>query len=396
MSNELETRVNILRMMYSVVKPLHDNLIYCEQEGEVTIVTVDGKITLKSTVDSIKSVGNFLVSINKGILKIESMIVNKAVQSNIARSLNDVSLLSDDFLVTYWDYAGDKCYRTHEIKKVIFNNNLDIIFKANEYSSFNSYKTQNKIRIRYNGLTAQINELTGKMDFYDVFDLNDKYSCIATEYSKYNGYSINVKAQFDLRYKLAKNGSIISSKAYEDITKPFELSNTNTFYTYDVADKEANIIYDGVRCADRRKGLIRDDGVELLEAIYTKVKYIGADNYLVDYVGADKILYTAIYNSVKGTILNFGEIKAVKQHETLPLTIVERTDGVVEFIRTDNGARFTVESLTSQFKCEYCEENPNILKVDCGYVTKYVTNKLVPITNMQQITKLKTMNWVHI
>jgi hypothetical protein len=381
--------------MYSVVKPLQNNLIYCEEAGEVAIINAEGKIQLKSTVDSIKAMGKFIVSVDDKSIRIESMTTNKIIKCSVFETLQDIELLSDNFLAAYWEVPGTTYRHRHDVNRVVFNNNLDIVFKAGKYSSFRAYKTQNKLRIKYQGLTAQLNELTGLADFYDVFDLDDKYSCVATEYSDDNGYSINGNAQYDLRYRLARNGIIVSSKSYEDITKPFELKDTNTFYTHDVASKELDVIYQGVR-RNRRKGLIRDDGAELLAAIYTKVNYIGADNYLVEYIGSDQILYTAIYNSVKGTILNFGEIADVKQHETLPLTIVKRADGVIEFIRTDNGARFTVESLTTQFKCEYCTENPSILRIDCGYVTKYVTDKLVPITNMQQITKLKTMNWVQI
>lgn len=371
MSNELDTQMNILSMMYSKVKALSNDIIYCEQDNLVELVNKHGIKLISATKDTMKLVGNFILgyNISNETTTIYSFTCNKRVELK----QSEVMLIKE-----LGSYLQLKLY---DYKYLIIDNNLNILFSVNSYSAI-AYINGNKIKVNYTldgfkQLTATISTITKKVESYDSVDIDDTYSIIATEYHKGTGYTFNSSSQENLKYKLAKHGIIKSDKAYEDIIKPHELECTNTFYVYEY-NKEPLI------------GLLRDDGKELLEPIYSSINYIGADNYILTYMN----YYKAIYNSHKGVIFDFNEVKCVSIHANLPITVVQFTNNSIKLINHINGDIFNANELSKQFKCYYSKQNNNIIKVKLDYSNKYITNRLVPITNMHEISKIANNDWV--
>lgn len=377
-SEELNTRLSILNMIYSVVKPLSNDVIYCEQDDSVTVVNRNGIEIMSGTKDTLKTLGAFLVILDKDISEAEiyCFSTNRHKKIKYKNSYGyELKQVGQEFLiVSLGGYS------------LIFNKYLDEILNINTYK-LNAYEYgDSRICIKYRldllrESTGFINRLTGKVTSYDSFDLNDNYTLLATDYHENKGITINKDCIEYFKYKLVKDNIIVSNKSYEDITKPSELNSTDTFYIFDLDERH-----------NRKVGLLRGDGVEMLEPIYDEIRYIGANNYILDIVNNDR-KYTAIYNSDRGVVYNFDELISAEVHKTLPIVLIARSDGEFRLLTT-TGTEIKLEELPKYFKCSYSEQRTDIIRVDLGYSKKYITNTLVPITNIHEIAKLSTHNWI--
>lgn len=382
--NELNERLNILQMMYSTVQPLNSEVIYCAQEDEVTLVNRYGVELARGTKDTIRKAGCFIAMLDKdnttSIYCFSTGASKKIKNSNNRHHYFSMKEAGTEYVVI--EYMA---------RSVILDRYLNNVFDV-ETSRLKVYVSDSKICVKhridmFRESTGYINRLTGKVEFYDYFDLDDTYRCIATEYHRDKGLTVNKDCIQYLKYKLTKNGSIVSSRSYEDITKPSELRTTNTFFTFDLGGKYRR---------DTKLGLLRDDGVELLEPVYDSIRYIGANNYLVDIIKdniINSVRYSAIYNSDTGVVYNFNEVVSAEMHKTLPLLVLIKADGGVKLITT-SGIEMEPAEIAKYFKCSYSEQRPDIIRIELDYGKKYITNTLVPITNLHEISRLSTHNWI--
>lgn len=380
---ELSTRICILQMMYSVVKPLSDSIIYCEQDDNVTIVNKNGIEIASGTKDTMKLVGIFLTisDINNKTITIYCYSTNKKkmIKADNYAIYSPPKQVGEEFLQIQFG-VGTNC--------IIFNKYLEEIFSISVFYIKTYIQSNSKICMKYRLNTFRdsvgyINRLTGRVESYDSFDLNESFSLLATEYHSNKGVSVNKECIKYFKYKLVKNGMVVSQKSYEDITKPTELVSTDTFYTFE-ADK------DNISC--KKKGLIRSDGTELLGADYDEIQYIGANNYILTII-KDDISYVAIYNSEKGVVYNFDEITKAVIHKTLPMTILYLNNGKIRLLAA-NGIEFNPEEISKYFKCSYSKSRPDLIRIELDYGKKYINNTLVPITNMHEISSLVNHEWI--
>lgn len=377
--NELKERLNILQMMYDIVQPLSKDVIYCSQNDEVTLVNRYGVELATGTKDTIHKVGCFVAMIDKyntTSIYCFSTGMSKKIENKNKHHYFSMKEVGPEYLII--EYIS---------RAVILDRYLNTVFDV-EASRLRAYVNDSKICVKhridlFRESTAYINRLTGKVEFYDYFDLDDTYRCIATEYHTEKGITVNKDCVQNLRYKLSKNGKIVTSRSYEDITKPVELTSTNTFFTFDLGGKYKK---------DTKMGLITDEGVELLETIYDSILYVGANNYLVGIIIHNK-RYLALYNSEKGVIYNFNELAGAEMHRTLPLLMVYKADGELKLLTTC-GIEFSPVDLAKYFRCSYSKQRPDIIRIDLDYGKKYITNTLIPITNMHEINKLSTHEWI--
>lgn len=378
---ELSTRMYILQMMYSVVQPLSDSVIYCEQDDNVTIVNKNGIEIASGSKDTLKLLGIFLAihdnTNNSTTIYCFSTNKKKVINNKSSLSFFKLKQVGVEFVQVEF---SSRC--------VILNKYLETIFDIDTYKLNTYVQGESKICVKYRidmyrESVGYINRLTGRIESYDSFDLNENFSLLATEYHATNGIAVNKDCIQYFKYKLVKNGVIVSQKSYEDITKPNELACTNTFYTFEI-DK------DKISCS--KKGLIRSDGVELLSNDYDEIQYVGANNYLLEIL-RDGVKYIAVYNSEKGVIYNFNELINAVMHKTLPIVILYLNSGRIRLLTT-SGEEFNPEELSKHFKCSYSKSRPDLIRIELDYGKKYITNALVPITNMHEISRLATHEWI--
>lgn len=381
LSDELNTRMDILKMMYSVVKPLSNEIIYCEQDEVVTIVNKNGIEIATGTKDNLKRVGTFLILIDKksNIVTIYSYSTNRKID------IKDTSIIS---YINFKEVSDDILQIELVRRNILINRYLEILVDIDTYTMHAYIQSEYKICLKFSvdvnrNCTAYLNRVTGRMESYDQFDLDEHYSCLATDFHKKTGVSINKDCTACFKYKLVRDGVIISQKSYEDIIKPSELSNTNTFYTIGYNKNSSNPI---------KKGLIRDDGAELLSADYDNIQYVGAENYILTLI-QNNIQYSAIYNSKSGVVYGFDELANALVHRNLPMVVLYLRNNTIKLLTT-NGLVIEPAEISKYFKCSYSQQRPDIIRVELEYGKKYINNALMPITNMHEIAKLSTHTWI--
>lgn len=378
--SEMLDRVSILQMMYDTVHPLSKDVIYCAQGEDVTLVNRYGIELATGTVDTIRRLGMFIAMLDK-----DNTTSIYCFSTGVSKKISTENRYHHYF--TLKSAGTEYIAIEYSSRAVILDKYLNTVIDI-EASRLGVYAGDSRICFKYRAelfkeCTGYINRLTGKVESYDSFELCNGLRLIATEYHKEKGVSINKECIQHLRYKLSNNDRIVTPKSYEDIVKTMELSSTNTLFTIEVDSG----------CRNKYKvGLIRDDGVELLEPIYDVIQYMGSNNYLLTvYKGNPDC--KAIYNTEEGIIYNFGELASVEIHKTLPLFTLLKNNGEIALF-TSTGLEFNPVDLAKHFKCSYSKQRPDIIRVDLEYGKKYITNTLVPITNIHEITKVTAHEWV--
>ena len=121
-----------------------------------------------------------------------------------------------------------------------------------------------------------------------------------------------------------------------------------------------------------------------------KIDYIGSDNFLITV--ENNITEQFIFNKNNGITIKPDDVHNITIHKTLPFVIINGKQGFK--ILDSYGRIFNIDSIAKYFRCSYCKNRTDIIKVDLDYATKYITNRLIPITNMHEIMKLKTEEWI--
>lgn len=381
LSDELNTRMDILKMMYSVVKPLSNEIIYCEQDEDVTIVNKNGIEIATGTKDTLKRVGTFLALVDKK----RNVITICCYSTNRKLDIKDTSVRR---YLNFKEVSDDILQIEFVQRNVLLNKYLEILVDIDTYSLHTYIQNEYRICLKFSidmsrSCTAYLNRVTGRIESYDQFDLDEHYSCLATEFHKKTGISVNKECITCFKYKLVKDGMVISQKNYEDILKPSELNSTNTFYTVEFNRDNSNL---------NKRGLLRNDGVELLSADYDNIQYVGANNYILT-LTQNNVQYFAIYNSEKGVLYGFNELANAVMHKNLPLVVLYFKNNTIKLLTTD-GLVINPAEISKYFKCSYSQQRPDIIRVELEYGKKYINNALIPITNMHEISRLSTHTWI--
>lgn len=209
---------------------------------------------------------------------------------------------------------------------------------------------------------------------------------ISNSKSKKGEYgSINTNTLDTLDYRLMLSDGKLSDECYSDITKPSELKNTNIVYTHRFTGGKHLI------------GAIDSYGKTLISPIYSSVKYIGYDCFIVTL--PNKTETTLILNSKTKRPLFNDRIAYAKIHETLPVvlvTLVNRNEYVFDL---SSGQIYNIADIARHFELYASQSQRSLLMYNTAYGKKYLVNDmlLTPVSNMHSISKLRLVtDWYRI
>lgn len=222
---------------------------------------------------------------------------------------------------------------------------------------------------------------SNNIEIFDSYELDsvNRVSLMGKAWDANRGLSISRHNISNVRYMLCKDYTC-KGKLYMDITKPAELSNTTYLMTHDFDD-----IYKKDRIC---KGIIEEtEGKEIFKTLYDDISYIGSDNFILDFFDTRQIV-----SAKTGIIIDSVAKNQIYIHPTLPMVIIVNNG---EYMILDTKGRlFNLRDIAKYFDCYYTLKDAEILKIKLEYKIVYVTNRLVPITNIHNIGVISTYDWV--
>ena len=374
MNIALSDKIDILNILYDTVEEANSFAI-CTKDKLTYVVNIHGEEILSAPTNEIQHVGNFIIHncINNEIIVLSLITgVQKSIATNFSSTLIfglDIQYISEGYIAIY---CGSQY--------IIFDSNVNIVAKIDDIYMAKAYKLQGDLvaiyyRMFMEQYKAIFNTRLGKMILLDSQEFLDGTELVAVEQCDC-GYSLNKDIKDKFKYKLSKDGIVLTKKAYQDITKPSELHNTGYMYTHDY--------HNNTRCM----GIINNNGEEIVQSIYSNISYIGAGYFIL--VSTDNSV--DIYNTSIG-ILYENNILSAKKHDTLPIVLVQFKNN--QFLILDTlGRWFKPEEISKYFDCMYSETQNNIIRINLDYGVKYITNTFIPITNIHEISKLATHKWI--
>lgn len=385
---ELPGKVAILKMVYDNIRELNYNTFLCEDEnGYVALLDSDANEYFKVQKDKFKMEGSFVVysdeNNNTNVMGLESKKITRLrFKHSTINSFNiNISSIGKDYLVISlceYTYGVDKTY--------IINSKLQVTKLPFAIRLFLSKIGEQRINYLISTEDSRphtfvFNRHTKTLKYIDIRDIvkiNEyTFTLVSTEISDKTHFSINSETSGYLKYALYKNERIVS-KHYLDITKTLALTNTPYFEVYDKVT------------GDRiQRGIIDDNGAEILPPIYDSINFLGNNTWLLT-LNAQSCLY----NSERGVLINWVSIENLQLHDGLPVCILRKNNETF-IIKIDTLTMFPVNEIAKHFKCSYNSENTSIIKVDIGKgVSIYVDNRLTTINNFKLIHNLNKFKWI--
>lgn len=380
--NDIDERVKVLKMMYTVVKKLANDNIYCEDSEKAAIINKYGITLISGDKGDICVTGDFILAKDtntryitiynvKTNTKIKISISAGVIEEHLAVSNSGNALLTVKLNIDSLCVIDESCNIVYKI-----DCGFDIRVYDNKKTVIIKYYNQDRETVKINIDTKEI-----RVNSFELCEIPNfgSLECIGVyKDTKNRGISINSECDRYTKYKLGINGTPVTKKAYQDITRPYELNETNTLYTHELVGYT------------QKMGLINIHGEELLEAVFDEISYIGNNCYVISNEGF-KSLYSS---SVDDIILGADVIKDIVIHDTLPLCILYFRDGTVKLFNNNTSEIFDTSELAKHFDCSYSKERPYIIRVKLPYGTRYITNQLRPITNYDYKKKLMSNEWI--
>lgn len=381
-----EEKLNILRMVYPGLKEIqtkYGTLYSSKTDDTILIVDIDGNILLESRANDCNLYGKYLISIsNDNVASVLNLFNNKRECIKLDRygsihieEISGILKIEQSGTIRLFDFDLKLMWKMHSVSKFGYSSEDSI--------GYWYYYASHDTRYKYRKL--RINKHTNSVDIYDCIDICDNYVLLGTDYTETQWYnrkeSIGIDRLPNISYKIALNGQILSENSYTDILKREELKNSEYFYCYKNVDNHTYI------------GVLDGRGKEVIHPIYDTISYFNNDNFIVDDGNTRQIINVKSGN--KSELVN-KTLSFV--HSTLPLYITVENN---EYIVYDTfGRKFKVESLAKYFKCEYCLQDTDKIRVDLDYYNtgnvryKYITKNLEPILDTRVINYLSTLDWV--
>lgn len=386
-------KIRTLGFIHNNIEVLSYNTISYTEDGVTYIADLDDNILIQGKESNIKTCGTFVVQSftkkynGENKVHIYNMLTFKEVEPLLitVENTSDINVLGDQFI------AIRQRLNKHDWRSyahVIYNKHLRKVFEIKDYNAIGYRRNycledtpiKSKISYLLNGhwKTMVLSKVKEDVDIFDVveLDMEKGIQLIGVEWSEQAWLSVSNYTVDNVKYKLSIMGKIVG-KAYQDIVKPQELHNTDYFLVYDTLNKRI--------C----KGLIDTQGKELIQPIYDDMKYIGENVFILTYQG-----YCIVFSLDKGLMLDSILSDNVWIHPTLPLTVIIKDS---EYWIVDcYGRLYSLFDITKNFECYSTDKDKNILRINTGYKNVYVTNTLMPITNIHSIKMLHTYKWVRI
>lgn len=334
-------------------------------------------VTNVNTLDSIiVDNRNFDVVVNNNIVVISSAhssIINAFPLIDVLDSDFNAIISLDDCKLQIHSIGREFVLRSIAVEKAIqeMNNLLYITYECREdylrnHTIIIDLKTHKLLecdRQNFSGITVVSNSKSKKGEYG----------------------SINTNTVDTLDYRLMLSDGKLSDECYSDITKPSELKNTNIVYTHRFTGGK------------HLMGAIDSYGKTLISPIYSSVKYIGYDCFIVTL--PNKTETTLILNSKTKRPLFNDRIAYTKIHETLPVvlvTLVNRNEYVFDL---SSGQIYNIADIARHFELYASQSQRSLLMYNPAYGKKYLVNDmaLTPISNMHSISKLNLVtDWYRI
>lgn len=380
-NNDIEERVKVLKMIYNVVKRLANDTIYCEDSEKAVIINKYGITLIDGNKGDIYVAGDFII-----VKDNQQSTTFYNVKTNTEKKLNIGTGMIESYLAVSNSGNALLAVQINVHSLYVIDESCNIVYQIDYGFDIRVYKNSKTVTIKYYSQdreTVKIN-IDNKEIRINSFELCEipsfgSLECIGVyNDTKSRGISINSECDRYTKYKLGINGTPVTKKAYQDITRPYELNRTNTLYTHELVGYT------------QKMGLINIQGDELLEAVFDEITYIGNKCYVLSNEGF-KSLYSS---SVDDIILGADVIKDIVIHDTLPLCILYFRDKTVKLFDNNTSEVFDTLELAKHFDCSYSKESPNIIRVKLPYGTRYITNQLRPITNYNYKKKLMSNEWI--
>jgi len=387
-----KVNINMLNMIYDKVYDMGNSIYYCTVDNVTALVDEYGNdiklydsdsTEIKLTYIKKYEEAEDIVILNGETYGVPIKVVFNTRERRYITAKDDCKITKViDNIVAILESA--KRYYNYNVR--LLNNKFEIIaeFKDIEYiGGFEEYKSNiPNITYLYYSLGGSrykftIDKSTNRVISYDNYKLkgNDLRAVATSIKDKKEGVlRISQETYEGFMYRLSNKG-ILLGKEYDEIRKPEQLDNTNLMYVY---NKE----YIGV--------INETNGEELISPEYENLEYIGFNNF----IATNKDDKANILNAYSGNMYADEEVKEIKTHTTLPMITIRFKDNTLKFYNILNGIVFNIEDFAKQFKCEYNSERPDILRVSLTWGFKYITNTLVPITNLGYIKQLNNSSWV--
>lgn len=383
-------KLDILNMIHDKVSIITDGYFFCIDGDKASVINSYGAEVLTGDKDSIVQVGEYICMVEQTKKVIKANVNIYSFKTNRKKSIEiekNAGIINSDFykakLIPFDKYIAVKIDYSNII---ILNEELAIVGEVPECRDLKISKiTETSMYFNYYSypvwMTGLIDKRSDKLVHYGVVDVSEDFELAATEYFK-NGFSINRNTFDYFKYKPVKNGRICGDKAYQDIVKVAN-NRSDMLYTYELG-----------RYNNKCIGMITDENVEVFPAIYKSIEYIGANNYKLVYEGNMLEDVAFIYNIENGSRSADYRSSDIIIHQTLPLTIIKKIGQTV--ILDTKGRLFDIKDIAKYFKCSYSLDNTTILKFEFEYGSKYVDNRLTPITNLHAIASLSKNKWVRL
>lgn len=392
MDSLINENYHILNMIHDTVKPLGNGYYFCTDKGIKSVIDEYGNEVLKG--ESIINIGEFIYSVESNFYRDYTVMMYNFK----TRSKRKFTALSSDLkqLNNCGNYLTIRVFN-NEINMdclAIINSRLNIVgYLPFAYNAYFSKRDSTGIWINYLGMTynltkyAHINEISESIDVYCSTELDNGIELISTELTDTRIYIADLDTsniiesvefrnfiEMPYKFKIAKNGNIINNKSYKYIRKVNILEDSG-YLTHNVCGNKIKI------------GLLNSNCKEILDCKYDSIEPIGNGNYkVID----DDIAFIFNENTMQKS-LDYKKDDIII-HSTLPITLIKKTDEVI--VLDGYGRLFNIIDIAKYFKCSYSQENPTYLRFDFDYGSKYVDNRLTPITNMHTIASLACNNWI--
>ena len=274
---------------------------------------------------------------------------------------------------------------------IILDEQLKEICTLEDVFGVNSYENDNYYAISYyTGINRNILKLsknTCRVINFGSQELDNIRELWITS-MKYD----RARLENRLKYALAIGGCI-ASKEYSEIAVCINHSDvmitlddvgSKDVKLNDMHNNEITIHVNGYN----KQGIISKNGKELLEPMANSIEYIGNNNFVIKTDDKAFIYNTDIHKIIIGPV----DVNNIIIHKTLPITIINNNNNWIILDVFNRTYRF--EELHKYFDCKYCKSKPNIIKVSLNYGTKYVDNRLTAITNIHEIAKFQSEEWI--
>lgn len=403
LTEEETQQYNLLNMMYQKVRVTDRGFFICEDDKYVYLLNKVGAEICKYDKNNgiIAITESFICCVNSTNIRygdiVEIISLNTCERRNVTFQ---TAMFVPDTDSIMQEIDGFLFLKNH-YGALIFDDELNVIGCIGHLTGgrlFKNYSTYQSLFVAYtidfnqSYIKIKIDKATKKVEYYGIIEKGKDCNIAAVELCYKSGqvYDLNKlnsnpTVDFNMdeyyMYKLYLNEKVVGDKSYIDIQKLKE-SEDNVYLVYErYCDKY------------RKVGLMNSEGKEIIPTENKEITYIGSHNYIVRrFINLIKT-ETYIYNIMNGQKSQIYNDFNVVQHPTLPLTIIKKNDGST-IILDVKGNLFDIKDFSKYFKCSYCQTQPTMLKIDFEYGSKYVDNRLTPITNMHALKALSQQKWV--